>query len=222
LLGVALGLLYSININFSIIIICSIFAIILAFLQQKKILTTDTLLGILAHAALSIGMVTISFLDNNSFDLHSYLFGNILTVTKENIYWIYGCGSIIIFLLIKNWSTLTLITIHEDLAKAEGIKTFRMNLLLMFLMTLIVSISIQIVGILLITSMLIIPAATARKLVSSPENMAIMASIIGSISVILGIISAVQFDIILGPTIVTTEVIFFIILLPFSLFIRKH
>ncbi|MDF2368243.1 iron chelate uptake ABC transporter family permease subunit [Sneathiella sp.] len=212
LLGIALGLLYGININLGTVIICTLFAFLLVWLQQRRVLATDTLLGILAHAALSIGMVALSFLNNVSFDLYSYLFGDILTVRISDLYWIYGGGLVVIGLLVFNWSSLTLMTLNEDLARAEGVNTVWANILLMLLMTIVVAVSIRIVGILLITSMLIIPAATARQLVSSPENMAIWAAIFGLIAVIAGISGSVEFDTPSGPSIVTAAAVIFALL----------
>ncbi len=209
LLGIALGLLYGININLGTVIVCTLFAFLLVWLQQRRVLATDTLLGILAHAALSIGMVALSFLNNVGFDLYSYLFGDILTVRISDLYWIYGGGLAVIGLLVFNWSSLTLMTLHEDLARAEGVNTVWANILLMLLMTIVVAVSIRIVGILLITSMLIIPAATARQLVSSPENMAIWAAVFGLIAVIAGISGSVEFDTPSGPSIVTAAAIMF-------------
>ena len=175
LLGVALGFAVGIAVNIGIILICSVFALLLLWLQQKKVLATDTLLGILAHSALSLGMVTISVMGQR-IDLHSILFGDILTVTRPELWWIYIGGAIVIIMLLMNWSSLVLMTLQEDLAQAEGIRVFLCNLLLMFLMTLVVAVSIRSVGILLISSLLIIPAATARQLARSPEGMAIIAS----------------------------------------------
>ncbi|MCF8466943.1 MAG: metal ABC transporter permease [Sneathiella sp.] len=209
LLGIALGLLYGININLGTVIVCTLFALLLVWLQHRRVLATDTLLGILAHAALSIGMVALSFLDNARFDLYSYLFGDILTVRFSDLYWIYGGGMVVIGLLVLNWSSLTLMTIHEDLARAEGVNTVWSNILLMLLMTIVVAVSIRIVGILLITSMLIIPAATARQLVTSPENMAIWAAILGLLAVLGGISGSIEFDTPSGPSIVTAAAVMF-------------
>ena len=186
LLGVALGFAVGIAVNIGIILICSVFALLLLWLQQKKVLATDTLLGILAHSALSLGMVTISVMGQR-IDLHSILFGDILTVTRPELWWIYIGGTIVITMLLMNWSSLVLMTLQEDLAQAEGIRVFWCNLLLMFLMTLVVAVSIRSVGILLISSLLIIPAATARQLARSPEGMAIIASFFGVTSVGLGL-----------------------------------
>lgn len=221
LLGIALGLLYGVSINLGIIVVCTIFAMLLVWLQQKRFLATDTLLGILAHASLSLGMVALSFLDYLQFDLHSYLFGDILTVSGADILWIYLGGAVVIGLLIANWSSLTLMTIHEDLARAEGVNTFRTHLVLMFLMTIVVAFSVRIVGILLITSMLIIPAATARQLAKTPESMAVIASVLAVIAVILGIVGSMQFDTPSGPSIVVAASLLFAILFPALKFIRQ-
>lgn len=209
LLGIALGLLYGVDINLATALVCAGFAMLLIWLQERRLLATDTLLGILAHAALSIGMVAISFLETARFDLYSYLFGDILTVKSTDLYWIYGGGILVLLLLVLNWSSLTLMTIHEDLARAEGVNTLWSNILLMLLMTIVVAVSIRIVGILLITSMLIIPAATARQLAPSPERMAIIAAFFGLFSVFGGITSSVEFDTPSGPSIVTTAALLF-------------
>ena len=214
LLGIALGLLYGFSINIGVIVVCSVFALLLVWMQHKHILATDTLLGILAHASLSLGMVALSFLDYIQFDLHSYLFGDILTVKAYDLWWIYIGGVLVLALLILNWPALTLMTIHEDLAKAEGVRTLRTQLLLMFLMTIVVAFSVRIVGILLITSLLIIPAATARQLAKTPEAMAVIASLLGVLAVVLGIAGSMQFDTPSGPSIVTAASLLFLILFP--------
>lgn len=218
LLGVALGLALGINTNLGVMIICLVFALLLLGLQHKKFLATDTILGILAHAALSVGMVVISLLEQ-SVDLHAYLFGDILTVTAQELWWIYLGGALVLLMLVWNWSRLVLMTIHEDLAEAEHVPTFLMQLLLMLLMTIVVAVSIRIVGMLLITSMLIIPAATARQLARSPEAMAAMASLLGVVAVVLGVYGSMVFDTPSGPSIVVTSAgLFLLVLLTTSLF----
>ena len=220
LLGVALGFAVGIAVNIGIILICSVFALLLLWLQQKKVLANDTLLGILAHSALSLGMVTISVMGQR-IDLHSILFGDILTVTRPELWWIYIGGAIVIIMLLMNWSSLVLMTLQEDLAQAEGIRVFLCNLLLMFLMTLVVAVSIRSVGILLISSLLIIPAATARQLARSPEGMAIIASFIGVTSVGLGIYFSFALDTPSGPTIVASAASLFTLLTIYLQVIRK-
>jgi len=220
LLGVALGFALGIAVNVGIILICSVFALLLLWLQHKEVLATDTLLGILAHSALALGMVTISVMGRR-IDLHSILFGDILTVTRPELWWIYIGGAIVIIMLLMNWSSLVLMTLQEDLAQAEGINVFLYNLLLMFLMTLVVAVSIRSIGILLVSSLLIIPAATARQITVSPEGMAVLSSFLGVTSVALGIYFSFAFDIPSGPSIVVAAAALFIFVTIYCQTIRK-
>ena len=217
LLGVALGLLYGFNVNLGVVVVCSGFAVLLTWMQHARVLANDTLLGILAHAALSIGVVAISFAERPHLDLHGYLFGDILSVTPNDLYWIYGGGAAVLIALFANWQSLTLMTVHEDLARAEGVDTLAMNLLLMFSMTIVVAVLLRIVGILLITSMLIIPAAAAQQLVRSPGAMAAMAAALGVVAVAAGIFGSMRFDTPSGPSIVVAAVLLFALLFPLAL-----
>ena len=190
-------------------------------LQQKKILATDTLLGILAHSALSVGMVTLSLLEK-SVDLHSYLFGDILAVTSAEIYFILFGGFFVLIFLYFNWSSFVLMTIDEKLAKAEGINIVFYQLLIMLLMTVVVAVSFKIVGLLLITSLLIIPAAAARQLANSPEKMAIISSLLAVLSVAIGVYSSLYLDTPSGPSIVVASTIIFITISIFSFIFKKN
>ena len=220
LLGIALGILYGVGANLATLLVCSAFAVLLVVLQQRRLLAMDTLLGILAHAGLAVGMLTVSLLDGLSFDLHSYFFGDVLTVTWRELAWICVAGVTALLLLSVNWSSLVLMSVHEDLARAEGVKVFRMHLLLMFLMAAMIAVSFRVVGILLITSMLIIPPAAARQLVRTPEAMALAATLIGMIAVVGGIWGSVEFDTPSGPSIVAAMVLLFIATLPVPSLLR--
>jgi zinc transport system permease protein len=203
LLGVAIGLASGLSMSLSIFIISMIFALLLLWLQHREILATDTLLGILAHGALSLGILLMAAL-GIPIDLHSVLFGDILTVTTSDL-WLIGFGAIAVLGLIGVfWDRLILMTISADIAKAEGIKTFALHILFLILMTITVAVSVRMVGVLLITSMLIIPAATARQLLRSPEAMAIGAVAIGCIAVGGGIALSTVLDTPTGPSIVST------------------
>ena len=210
LLGAGIGILLGIGINIGVVVVCLFFGFIFLWLQQSKVLSSDTLLGVLAHVALALGIIVISF-NKIKIDLHSILFGDILTVSSNDIWGMYvGVFLAIIFILL-NWSSLLLVTVDEDLAKAEGINPLYMNLLLTSVLTIVVALSLQIIGLLLITAMLIIPAATARRLVNSPEIMVVVSTLIGIFSVIIGIYISVETDIPSGPSIVVvTAVLFFI------------
>lgn len=208
LLGVGLGILMGIGINLGVIFTCLLFGILFLWLQQSKVLSSDTLLGVLAHLALSVGVIVIS-MNRVKIDIHSFLFGDILTVTQNDLWGMYLAVLVVVIIICLNWSSLLLVTIDEDLAKAEGVNPLFINLLLTSILTIVVAVSIQIIGLLLITSMLIIPAAASRRLVNSPETMAVVATVIGILSVIMGIFLSVEIDAPSGPSIVVVSAILF-------------
>ncbi|MCG8543481.1 MAG: metal ABC transporter permease [Alphaproteobacteria bacterium] len=202
LLGIALGFLLSINLTLGIAITCVCFAVCIVGLQQQHRIATDTLLGILSHTALSIGLVALSFMETVRVDLIGYLFGDILAVTPSDIAIIYGGGAAVLVVFALIWRDLLAMTVHEELARAEGVATVRTRLIFTLLLAVVIAISMKIVGILLITSMLIIPAATARRFTATPERMALTASAVGALSVALGLLASLQWDTPSGPSVV--------------------
>jgi zinc transport system permease protein len=216
LLGIALGLVAGVNLNISIIFVCILFAVLISWLQQKRILAIDTLLGILSHAALSIGMVVFSFIQGAKINTYNFLFGDILTVSNTDIFWIFIVLVLGFSWLYFTWNNLVLATISEDLAKAEGINTKLLNIVFMLLIALLIAISTRVLGVLLITSLTIIPAAAARLSSKSPKQMAGLASVIGVLSVIFGILFSYNFDAPSGPAIIVTATCIFACVMLFS------
>jgi len=211
LLGVALGLATGVGINFGLVIVGGLFAALIVLLQQKDFWSSDAVLGIFSHISLSLGIVVLGFIGDQNTDYFSYLFGDILSITPKDIYWIFSVMAVVIFVLFINWKKLLLLTLNEELAKAEGINKFFYELLFMFLIALAVSVSVQIVGVLLITSLLIIPPAIARVFSNSPISMIFNSMIISIISVLLGLFSSIVFDLATGPAIVIALGFFFLI-----------
>lgn len=222
LLGVALGLLSGIGVLPGVVVVCAVFALLLLWLQQKKLLATDTLLGILAHSALALGMVAVSVLQVPGLNVESYLFGDILTVGSADLWRMAGGGVLVLLLLASHWQALVLMTVHEGLAQAEGVNIFRAQCILMLLMTIIVALSIQVVGILLMTALLIIPAATARQYARSPEGMAVLAAVLGMLAVLLGLSASVLLDTPSGPSIVSAAAGLFFLLLVLNKLMGKR
>ena len=221
LLGAGIGILLGVGINIGVVFVCLVFGFLFLWLQQSKALSSDTLLGVLAHVALAIGIIVISF-NKIKIDLHAILFGDILTVSSNDIWGMYIGVFLAIILILFNWSSLLLVTVDEDLAKAEGINPLYMNLLLTSVLTIVVALSLQIIGLLLITAMLIIPAATSRILVNSPEIMVVASTLIGIFSVIIGIFISVETDVPSGPSIVVVSAVLFFICHFFGKFFKKE
>ncbi|MBE90652.1 MAG: hypothetical protein CMM76_14570 [Rhodospirillaceae bacterium] len=211
LLGVALGFLLGVNLSIGITLICIALAVTIVFLQEQKKLASDTLLGIISHTALSAGLVVLAFLETLRVDLMAYLFGDILAITQIDLIFIYiGAASVLIALMFI-WRPLLALTLHEELARAEGAPVFRIRLVFTLLLAIVIAIGMKIIGILLITSLLIIPAAAARRFSRTPEFMAATASLIGCLSVLLGLLGSIQFDTPSGPSVVVAAFVFFLI-----------
>ncbi|WP_257253353.1 MULTISPECIES: zinc ABC transporter permease subunit ZnuB [unclassified Endozoicomonas] len=216
LLGVALGLLLDIDLNLTIIV-CSLFlAVLLVSLQEQQKMASDTLLGILAHSSLSLGLVAVSFSENVRIDMMSYLFGDILATAPTDLLWIYGGGALVLTTLAWLWRPLLAMTIHAELAQVEGFPVKRTKLILTLLMALVIAVAMKIVGVLLITSLMIIPAATAQRFSRTPEQMAIIAGIIGLLSVAGGLTASWQLDTPSGPSVVVCSFLIFVLGLSFK------
>ncbi|MEC7490424.1 MAG: iron chelate uptake ABC transporter family permease subunit [Pseudomonadota bacterium] len=210
LLGVAVGFVAGISANVGIVCVCLLIAAALVYLRRQRHLAEDTLLGILAHSSLALGLVGISLISTLRIDLMAYLFGDILAVTLTEIAWIYGGGVIALLALVWLWKDLIAITVHEDLAEIEGVKVMRTQIVFMMLFALVIAMAMKVVGILLVTSLLIIPAAAARRIARTPEQMALFSAMAGSFAVALGLQASLLWDLPSGPAIVVAAALIYI------------
>ena len=211
LLGVTLAYAFSTNITLSVFIISSVVAILLINLQKRTKLAGDSLLGLLAHSTLAIGLVLIGFLSSIRFDLMGLLFGDILAVTTEDIALVWIGGIIILGVLYFIWKSLFSATVNYDLAAAEGMRPEISNLIFTLLLAGVIALSIKMIGALLITGLLLIPAAIARNLSNSPKQMIIIAILAGIASVVLGLFTSLEFNTSSGPSIVVVSLALFIL-----------
>ncbi|WP_070963528.1 zinc ABC transporter permease subunit ZnuB [Vibrio sonorensis] len=216
LMGLALGFLLNVNLYLALLVCCLALAVVLVTLQKQRVVATDTLLGILAHSSLSLGLITVSFLDNVRIDLMSYLFGDLLAVSPQDILYIYAGVALVAVILFAFWRPLLSTTINEELAAVEGHNVDLMRLVLMLLVGVFIAVGMKFVGALIMTSLLIIPAATARKLARSPEQMALFASIIGAVAVLSGLSMSWHFDTPAGPSVVVAATALFILFQTFK------
>lgn len=210
LLGVAFGLLLNINPFYAVIAVTLLLAIILVWLERRPQLAVDTLLGIMAHSSLSLGLVVVSLMANVRVDLMAYLFGDLLSVSYEDIITILIGVIVVCGLLIWRWRALLSMTVNQELAFVDGINIQQLRLLLMLVTALTIGIAMKFVGALIITSLLIIPAATARRFSRTPEQMAFIAILIGMLSVTGGLTFSAFYDTPAGPSVVLTAAILFV------------
>ena len=211
LLGVALGAALGAAPGFGVFLVAVAAALLFAGLERSTHLASDTLLGILSHTALALGLVTLALSGSgHRHDLLAYLFGDVLAVTVRDLAVIWGGGAVCIAVLAAVWRSLVAAALHADLARAEGIPTFRLQACYVALMAAIVAVGMKVVGLVLIVALAIIPAAAARALSRTPEQMAILAAVLGAASAGLGLFGSLWLDTPSGPSIVAAAALVFL------------
>ena len=209
LLGVALGLLLGFDVNVAVIAVCGTLAALVVAVERRRGLATDTVLGIVAHVSLAVALVALAFMETLRVDLLAYLFGDILAVTRGDLVWIYGGGLAALAAMVAMWRPLLAATVHEELAEVEGVPVTAVRLAFMLLVAVVIAVGLKVVGLLLITSLLIVPAAAARRVARTPEQMALAASAIGCVAVAAGLYGSLRWDSPAGPSIVVAAALLF-------------
>ena len=215
LLGISLSLLLHVNMYVGLVSICLLVACLLAILAKQKWLANDAILGILSHTTLAVGLITATAIRGVRVDLLSYLYGDILSVNLQDICYILLVVILVLSLLWRLWRWLLSSTVHVDLARTEGVPVDLTNWAFILMLALVFAVAIKLVGVLLITALLIIPASAARKFARTPESMVVLASIIGCLAVSIGFWASLNWDWPTGPAIVVAAATMFL----FSMFV---
>ncbi|MCY1127423.1 metal ABC transporter permease [Frigidibacter sp. RF13] len=210
ILGVALSFAFHLPLYLGILAVALSVALTVASLSGRGH-QADTLLGVMAHSALALGLVSVSFLPSVRVDLSAYLFGDILTVGWSDVVWVWAGSGAVLGLLLWRWNGLVTATVNEELAQASGVNPGRERLALTLALGLTVALSIKIVGALLIAAMLIIPPAAARAFAATPERMAVLATLSGAFAVIAGLGASLRFDTPAGPSVVVAAFCLFLL-----------
>lgn len=210
LLGVALALFLQINAVFGVFLIAASVSLLLIALRNSRIFSSDAALGILSHSALALGLIAVSLTSSGKIHLTSLLFGDILAVSWSDVWVSFGVAALILLLLLLQWHQLIAHTLSSEIASVEKIGFWRSEVLFMVLCSGLVAIAMKITGVLLISALLILPAAIARIFSRSPEAMAILAALLGVASIIGGLLLSLEFDLPSGPSIIAAATIYFV------------
>lgn len=202
LLGLAFAFLLDVEPILAIAAFGAAFALALSSLLGRAKLPSDTLLSIAAFTTLSLGLIALSFVETLRVDLVSYLFGDILAVTRRDVAMVWAGALAALAALAFLWRPLLAASVDEDLARVEGVDVDAVRFAFVLLLALVVALAMKIVGVLLVTALLVIPAAAARRFASSPESMAAMAAGLGALAVLLGLYASLAFDTPSGPSVV--------------------
>ncbi|PRX37454.1 zinc transport system permease protein [Meinhardsimonia xiamenensis] len=213
ILGVAIALGFGISVTAGTLAVALAMALAVSGLAERGH-GMDAALGVIAHSALALGLVAVSFVQGVRVDLAAFLFGDILAVGPRDVAVIWSGAAGVALLLAWRWQALLTATLNDELAVSEGIDPRRERLVLTVALALMVAVALQVVGALLISAMLIVPATAARALSRSPETMAVWAVVLGALSVVAGLWGSLMWDTPAGPSIVTAAAVIFVALLP--------
>lgn len=202
LFGVAIGLFLDIDLIFGMIGAVTVAAALLGLAQRDKRLGSDALLGILASFALAAGVIIVSMAGTVRIDLFAFLFGDILAVRLADLVAIYAAAAVALGALAWLWRPMLSATLHDELARIDGVRVDLVNLVLMLLLALVIAVAGRMVGILLVVALLVIPAAAARRFARTPEAMAAIAALVGVLAVAGGLWGSFRWDTPTGPSMV--------------------
>ncbi|NIA23337.1 MAG: iron chelate uptake ABC transporter family permease subunit [Proteobacteria bacterium] len=209
--GVALGYFLGINPTLSAIVFCLFVAAIIVYIQRNEKLKSDVPIGIIFAASMGLGAVLISLMKGYNVDLFGYLFGNILSVTHSDIVNIIFLSLIIIAIFLIIFKQLYYTTFDRQMAKVAGVNVVLIDTVFMMLIALTVVISIKVVGIILVSALLVTPAATIIPWAKNFKQLTFLTMITSLFSVITGLFLSYYLNIPSGGAIVLlTTLIFFV------------
>lgn len=210
LLGVALSFLLGTSLTAGVFVIAALVSVALLLLERRGSLSTDALLGILSHSTLAIGLVMLAFMSWVRVDLMGFLFGDILAVSNVDVLFIWAGGAAVLAGVVALWRPLLAATVSSEIAEAEGLRPERARIAFMLLMAAVIAIAMKVVGVLLITALLVVPAATARRFAATPETMAVLAALGGAVAAVAGLAGSLAWDTPSGPSIVVAALVLFL------------
>ena len=214
LLGVALAIAAEQLPMLGVVVIGVLIAVLLFWLEKQRDLSTDTLLGILSHSALSLGLIVLSVIQSQVYNINlmSYLFGDLLAVNQSDLLLMHGAALVILVIFSQLLPSLISISVNEELARVDGVAVGKVRFVFMILLALVIAVALKVVGILLITALLIIPAASARLFSKSPQQRVISSVFLAALAVVLGLYSSLSWDFPAGPAIVVSASCLFFVL----------
>jgi len=208
--GVALGLLLGVPPIFSAFVFCSLIAVAIGYASRVGKIKEDTSIGIFFAASMAFGVLLIGLLKNQNVDLLSYLFGGILTLSGYDLYVSLILGICVLLCIALLYKEMVSVVFDEELARISGVPSSLIIYLLLILMALAVVVSMTLVGIILVSALIVTPAATALQLVKDVDKAMWVSGVLGVLSTESGLVLSYYLNTAPGPTIVLLSTLGFL------------
>lgn len=211
LVGVAVGLLTEVQPVVSAVVASTIAAVLIEKLRGIKKLFAESILALFLSGSLAVAVVIISLARGFNASLLSYLFGSIATISTVDLYFITALFVAVLAVIILLYKELFLVSFDEEFAAANGVRAKSLNLLVVVIAAITVSLSMRMVGILLIGALMIIPVVAAKQFDLSFKRTILLSMLFSLISVIAGLFLSYYFDLASGGTIVLISLLIFLL-----------
>jgi ABC-type Mn2+/Zn2+ transport system permease subunit len=209
--GVALGFLLGINPILAAVVFCLVTAWGIAWTSRRAEVREDTAIGIFFAATMALGILFIGLMRDYNVDLFGYLFGSVLAVTQEDLWLSLGLGVGVLLTVRLFFKELLFVTFDPEMARVSGLPAGALYVLLLSLMALAIVLSIKVVGIILVSALIVIPAAAAYQLTEDFHWMMLLAAVIGNLSAVIGLFLSYELDTASGATMVLTATAAFLL-----------
>jgi zinc transport system permease protein len=213
--GLALAMLLMTPVLPTVIAFAVLVTLAIVLTLHRTEIPSDTVIGAYLAICAGAGILLLGILQGYQTGLFQFLFGDILALAWEDV-WLVAvmCGGSVLAILAM-WNALLRVSVHREMAMAMGTSAARVDLLFLILLAVMVTLSLKLIGIVLVTAMLLLPAAAARNLTRSFRGMAIAACAIGGISSVLGLYASYWFGTASGAAIVLTAATVFMLSVAF-------
>jgi ABC-type Mn2+/Zn2+ transport systems, permease components len=210
LAGIALGVLIGVAPVPAAVVFCVVVALGITFLTFRSDLTSDTVIGVFFSGSMALGVLLIGLQSGYQTDLLSYLFGDILSVSDLDVVLAVALAAVVSTIIFWRSTVLIKIAFNRDLARVEGVRVVAWDYLFLTLLALTVAVSLKVVGIILVSALIIVPAAAARNIARDFRTLVGLAVGVGVISAVAGLVLSYYLNTASGPTVVMVAVVFFI------------
>lgn len=209
--GVALGFLLGVNPLLAAVVFCLLTAWGIAWTSLRAEVKEDIAIGIFFASTMALGILVIGLMRGYNVDLFGYLFGSVLAVTRQDLWLSVLLGAGVLLTVGLFFKELLFITFDPEMAQVSGLPAGALYVLLLSLMALTIVLSIKVVGIILVSALIVIPAAAAYQLTEDFRRMMLLAVAIGNLSAVVGLFLSYWLDTASGATMVLTATVFFIL-----------
>ena len=212
LAGVAAGFLLGFSDpTIPLVAVCLCVAVVMLWLKERTELLTDTIMALLLSTSVAVGVVLLSIQKSRWAELDRYLFGDIISIGWPDVAWCGAVAVLVFSLILARFDALALVTVSEDLAHVAGILVRRSNYLFVMLLTLAVALSIRLLGVVLVTSLVVIPSAAARNLARTLRQQVLFSLLAGLIGSAGGVLISYPLNLPTGPSITLALAALFVI-----------